>query len=193
VNKLSEAGSRLKLIWKFAENVKKVSPWFFNLRDLVSNRPNLVPHGLGNNDSQIDSSILLASSEVDSEVGLDSGWAASDLGGMGSPTPATDDTDGDDGSDDEADSFADAAPKSRKCKQTPEDNTKDEKGKSVQVKPAVKLEKKTGPRAGTSNVAQPAAKKAKMTIMDKFSAVSVAEEETIQQQLELKKIKASGV
>jgi hypothetical protein len=172
-----------EFIRKFAENVKKISPWFFQLRDLVSNCPNLVPHGLGNNDSQIDSSILLASSEVNSEVGLDSGWgASSDQGGtegMGSLTPATGDGDSDDDrSDDEADSSADVpAPKPQKRKKTPENNMTDEKGKSVQVMPPVKPEKKTGPHTRTSTTVQPVAKKAKMTIMDKFSAVSVAEED----------------
>lgn len=87
-------------------------------------RPNLVPHGLGNNDLQIDSSILVTSSEVDSEVGLDSGWGASSnqggTEGMGSPMHATGDNDR---SNDEADSSADVpTPKPQKHKKTPKNN-----------------------------------------------------------------------
>jgi hypothetical protein len=173
-----------------SETVKEVSPWFFNLRQLVSNRPNLVPHGLGNNEYMIDTSILLAStSEFESDVGLDSGWlvdegetdptATVSQCQTGSPTPVTDNDD----SDDSDESIP--PKKSQKCKQVNDGDV--EKGK------AVEKSKKMGTRAGTSTAAQPAAKKAKTGVMDKFNAVSIAEEETIQRQLELKKIKASGV
>jgi hypothetical protein len=41
------------------DSIKKDSPWFFHMRSLVGERPNLVHAGLGNNDSEVDMSILL--------------------------------------------------------------------------------------------------------------------------------------
>ena len=81
--------------------------------------------------------------------------------------------------------------KSQKCKQVNDGNVK--KGKAVEKGKSVKQEKKMGAWVGTSTAAQPVPKKAKMGVMDKFNTVSIAEEDTIQCQLELKKIKASSV
>lgn len=46
-----------------AEAIKNVSPWFFNIRSLIGERPNIIPAGIGNNTSGYDTSILLPSSE----------------------------------------------------------------------------------------------------------------------------------
>ncbi|KAJ6458697.1 hypothetical protein C8R45DRAFT_942531 [Mycena sanguinolenta] len=45
--------------------IKLESPWFFNMRTLIAARPNLHPVGLGNNKTEIDTSILLHSSDAD--------------------------------------------------------------------------------------------------------------------------------
>ncbi|KAJ7026486.1 hypothetical protein C8F04DRAFT_1190431 [Mycena alexandri] len=45
--------------------IKKDSPWFFHMRSLVGERPNLVHTGLGNNDSAVDMGILLSGGDRD--------------------------------------------------------------------------------------------------------------------------------
>ena len=48
--------------WTYANlltaEVKKKCPWYFTLKRIISERPNLVPVGLGNNNAEYDTSIL---------------------------------------------------------------------------------------------------------------------------------------
>jgi hypothetical protein len=55
----------------FAEEVKKKCPWYFTLKGLISERPNLTPVGLGNNAANYDTSILLnhENNQMDSSDG----------------------------------------------------------------------------------------------------------------------------
>ena len=43
----------------FTEDVKKKCPWYFTLKGLISECPNAVPIGLGNNTAEYDTSILV--------------------------------------------------------------------------------------------------------------------------------------
>ena len=56
-----------ELICLLAE-VKKRCPWYFTLKGLISERPNLVPVGLGNNATEYDTSVL-AGDQGTSEAG----------------------------------------------------------------------------------------------------------------------------
>ncbi|KAJ6544454.1 hypothetical protein B0H19DRAFT_1267716 [Mycena capillaripes] len=55
-------GTALTTKWDL---IKTDSPWFFNVRDLIAARPNLQPVGLGNNDSDFDTSLLLPTTDGD--------------------------------------------------------------------------------------------------------------------------------
>ena len=44
----------------FAVEVKQKCPWYFTLKELISERSNLVPVGLGNNTAEYDTSLLLS-------------------------------------------------------------------------------------------------------------------------------------
>ncbi|KAJ6447428.1 hypothetical protein C8R45DRAFT_948532 [Mycena sanguinolenta] len=60
----AEIGPRTGLSTKW-DLIKLESPWFFNMRTLIAARPNLHPVGLGNNETEIDTSRLLHSSDAD--------------------------------------------------------------------------------------------------------------------------------
>ncbi|KAJ7480395.1 hypothetical protein B0H11DRAFT_2233290 [Mycena galericulata] len=55
-------GTELTTKWDL---IKADSPWFFNVRTLIASRPNLQPVGLGNTDTDIDTSILLSTQDDD--------------------------------------------------------------------------------------------------------------------------------
>jgi hypothetical protein len=48
------------------EEIKAECPWFFTMRDLIAERPNIIPTGIGNSVSLMDSSVL-ASSNLEAE------------------------------------------------------------------------------------------------------------------------------
>ncbi|KAJ7757169.1 hypothetical protein B0H14DRAFT_3896186 [Mycena olivaceomarginata] len=43
------------------DKIKREFPWFFHVRSLIEERPNLMPTGLGNDESEVDLSLLLTS------------------------------------------------------------------------------------------------------------------------------------
>ena len=45
-----------------AEEIKAECPWFFTMRDLIAERPNIIPTGIGNSTSLMDPSVLAGSS-----------------------------------------------------------------------------------------------------------------------------------
>ncbi|KAJ7815341.1 hypothetical protein B0H14DRAFT_3746044 [Mycena olivaceomarginata] len=79
--------------------IKEDSPWFFHMRSLVGERPNLVHAGLGNNDSEVDMSILLGGDrDADDSSSLAPDDTA-DLPGQLTRSPSATVIDLDDGSD----------------------------------------------------------------------------------------------
>jgi hypothetical protein len=51
----------------FTEEIKADCPWFFTMCDLLAERPNIIPTGIGDSTSVMDSSVL-AGSHLDSEI-----------------------------------------------------------------------------------------------------------------------------
>ncbi|KAJ7810346.1 hypothetical protein B0H14DRAFT_2863963, partial [Mycena olivaceomarginata] len=69
------------------DKIKKEFPWFFHVRSLIGERPNLMPTGLGNNESEVDLSLLLTSDRDGDDT---SSFAPDDTTeGPGSPTGST--------------------------------------------------------------------------------------------------------
>src|SRR5437016_13689946 len=58
----------------FLDDIKLTCPWFWKLKELIGECPNVVPVGLGNNNTDIDVSILAMTTgdeyECDDEQGL---------------------------------------------------------------------------------------------------------------------------
>ncbi|KAJ7159348.1 hypothetical protein C8R43DRAFT_948277 [Mycena crocata] len=157
------------------EVIKADSPWFFNMRSLIAARPNLQPVGLGNAGSRYDLSLLMRNQDGDETSSV--------------PDDGQDLLDEDSDSDDDlltAPTLAES--RSAKRKRVEDDV------KSTATQTARPAAKKTKPQAAASVPATPAPpipKKA-ITSKDRFSATIVAEEETNQRQLELKKGKVNA-
>ncbi|KAJ7734412.1 hypothetical protein B0H16DRAFT_1577766 [Mycena metata] len=49
------------------DEIKLDSPWFWEMRSLIGERPNLRPVGIGNNNSTMDVSLLLPGSDDDAD------------------------------------------------------------------------------------------------------------------------------
>ncbi|KAJ7255866.1 hypothetical protein B0H12DRAFT_1113173 [Mycena haematopus] len=173
-----QAGTSLTTRW---DKIKDEFPWFFRVRSLIGERPNLMPTGLGNNDSEVDTSLLLASDrdgdDISSIVPDDTtSNAPSSPRPVGSPAPI-----------DVDDSDSDLPAPSNLLKRKKSDSG------DVAVADVKPEKKKTKPAPGISQPAPkktPAAKPA--TAKDKFAAVVVAEEETAQQALKVKQSKLSA-
>ncbi|KAJ7821603.1 hypothetical protein B0H14DRAFT_3875854 [Mycena olivaceomarginata] len=170
-----QPGTALTTKW---DELKKESPWFWNMRSLIAEHPNLRPVGIGNNANDMDVSILLPetpSSPADTSVFPDSvantvfdGDDGEEEGNK--PTKLVDDKD----SDDEA--RGKGAGKRRAV------------GEPVSPQPPTK---KTKPKAAISVPATSAPTKPTKptTTKDRFTATVLAEEETIQRQLAVQKEK----
>jgi len=50
------------------EEIQSVAPWFFEMRDLIAQRPNLVPTGLGHSASSFDEDVLGTGTAQDDDV-----------------------------------------------------------------------------------------------------------------------------
>ncbi|KAF8235969.1 hypothetical protein L208DRAFT_1253789 [Tricholoma matsutake] len=145
--------------------IKMKCLWYWQLKAIISEWPNQVPAGIGNNMSNYDVSLLLASAHT-----LELGDTSSD-GIVGFNDMQHVDGDGDDTGSKEG---------STKCKVTVLE----------EAKPVI-TPKKTAPQKGKSTPAtatQSASKKSK-TGANRMNAVSVKEEETTQKLGELKKTK----
>ncbi|KAJ7722964.1 hypothetical protein B0H16DRAFT_1895976 [Mycena metata] len=178
-------GTALTTKWDL---IKKDSPWFFHMRSLVGERPNLVHAGLGNNDSEVDMGILLSSRDHDLDDS--SSLAADDAADLRTRSPSAAvsgvDPDGSDSDFAPAPTLASVKQKEKVAGKRKQPSGVESSG-SLDIKPALK---KTKPMTGIS---QPAAKKVSTTkpatIKDKFVATALAEEETAQQLLKLKQSK----
>ncbi|KAJ6545773.1 hypothetical protein B0H19DRAFT_1267136 [Mycena capillaripes] len=194
-----EPGSGIATKWDL---IQADSPWFFNMRDLIAARPNLQPVGLGNNDSPFDIDLLLRTHDGDDA----SSAAADDTADL--PSQLSDAVEISDDSDDDDKDLV-AVTKKRKADSDfdPKDDSDDDKDllagptlagsvkrkrKTVDTKPKdEKPAKKTKPQPATSLPATPALAVAKkpMNAKDRFSATILAEEETAQLALGLKREK----
>ncbi|KAJ7346279.1 hypothetical protein DFH08DRAFT_961721 [Mycena albidolilacea] len=179
-------GTALSTKWDL---IKSESPWFFNMRTLIVARPNLRPVGLGNNETEIDTSILLRTNDADADAddidtssnGVndadDTSTALDDIkDGTRSVEPNSD-------SDDELPAAgAIVAGALKRPRATSSDGPK-EKQRAV---------KKTRPQTATSVPATAAPVKKLAKTQDKFAAIVLAEEETTQRALGLKREKVKG-
>ncbi|KAJ7475394.1 hypothetical protein B0H11DRAFT_2235347 [Mycena galericulata] len=192
-------GTVLKTKW---DEIQDKLPWFWNVRSLIGERPNLMPVGIGNTSSDMDTSILLpghndgGASDPSSpdifptipelETGTESDVLDLDLEGEEEPAS------GDDMSVKRA---------KRKKPSTPDDSSGDDddtsdgrvKRKKSSTPAPVPVPKKTKPKPAMSTPVPVPAKPVKpakpSTAKDRFSAAVVAEEETQQQLLALKTAK----
>jgi hypothetical protein len=150
------------------ELIKDSFPWLWEMKDLISERPNITPVGLGNSDSIIDMS------------GYEAGYRTDD----NDPKPVTED-DGGPGEDensegdveeDEDDDYKVTIPRKRSAGSA---NTKEKiKGTSAPQKPkALKSEFNRD-------------KKSK--VLDRFADIASAEEVTNQKALDLKKVRSQN-
>ncbi|KAJ7436304.1 hypothetical protein B0H11DRAFT_1998972 [Mycena galericulata] len=188
-------GSALMTKW---DVIKKDSPWFFHVRALIASRPNLRPVGLGNNDTDIDTSILLRTYDDDTSSTFEDIRDLDDQLSQ-APDPSEELSQGPDppegpldvnsegpidvNSDSDSDDMPEvptlAGAKKRKAGST-KASRKETKTPAKKMKPA----------PATSIPAAPAAVPSKKSsAKDRFSATVVAEEETHQQMLGLKKEK----
>ncbi|KAJ7745147.1 hypothetical protein B0H16DRAFT_1856801 [Mycena metata] len=166
--------------------IKEDSPWFFHMRSLVGERPNLVHTGLGNNDSEVDMSILLGG---DRDADDSSSLAPDDIADLPgqltrSPSVTAVDLDGSDSDDLPRAPTLESVKKGGIKRKQPDAVNSSE---SLDMKPPVK---KTQPKPAIS---QPAPKKTPVakpvTVKDKFTAAVLAEEQTAQEHLKLKRAK----
>ncbi|KAJ7838390.1 hypothetical protein B0H14DRAFT_3700178 [Mycena olivaceomarginata] len=169
--------------------IKEDSPWFFHMRSLVGERPNLVHAGLGNNDSEVDMSILLGGDrDADDSSSLAPDDTA-DLPGQLTRSPSATVIDLDDGSDSDlpqVPTLASANTGVVKRKQPSAVNSSE----SLDIKPPLK---KTRPQPAISRPAEKKTAATKpVTVKDKFAAAVLAEEETAQERLRLKQAKNAG-
>jgi hypothetical protein len=148
--------------------IKDKFPWLWQMKELISERPNIVPVGLGNNDSTIDMSAYTTGYNSDHDIDYESSKPDGTEGEE--DATYTDNEDADEDEDIESDhDVAVMIPTKR---------------------PAKPVEKKTGARPGKSNPARHESKKSK--VIDRFADVANAEEVTNQKHLELKKIRVQG-
>ncbi|KAF8183570.1 hypothetical protein K438DRAFT_1975044 [Mycena galopus ATCC 62051] len=164
------------------DQIKKEFPWFFHVRALIGERPNLIPTGLGNNDSEIDTSLLMPSDRDGDDA---SSIIADDTTSYTPSPPRAVESPGAPVDADDSDSDFPANPSNFKRKKANTEVT------AVDVKPG---RKKTKPAPAVSKPATkktgPTAKPA--TAKDKFAAAVATEEETAQQALQVKQSKLSA-
>jgi hypothetical protein len=162
--------------------IKETCPWFWKLKELIGERPNVNPVGIGNNASPIDDSVL-----GPSELDLTDDFTTN--GDLTDDFPTNGDGPGDSATGDDpfkiesdGDSLdSDSAP-TRKRKLVPDVTD-------------VGLKKKTSAKAGTSMpAATPGATSSKKpkNVVEKFVEVAKAEEETTHKILDLKKERERG-
>jgi len=160
--------------------IQETCPWFFEMRELIGEHPNIVPSGLGNGNSEMDMSTFTdglgaASEEEEEEVAVGSSmqWGIeNDESELPSNNEADEGEDGEDGG-------------------KPEKGKGKEKG-SMMNKEIPKLGR-TGAMPGKSKLAtQPAKENKKKRKADEFADIAEAEELTRQRQLELARAKVEA-
>ncbi|KAJ7041476.1 hypothetical protein C8F04DRAFT_1252813 [Mycena alexandri] len=203
-------GTALATKW---DEIRLDSPWFFEIRKLIASRPNLQPVGLGNNETAVDISILLPTTDDDTSSTFDTQSdiyheiSDTDEDPPHPPAPTSDDDDDPPqppapASDNDDDEFPpvptlESAPVKRKRVES----EATAKGPDTKAAPA---RKKTKPHASTSAPAPgkpvpaasatptPAASKKATKGKEGFTATVLAEEETTQRMLKLKEEKYKG-
>ena len=156
--------------------IKAGAPWFFEMRSLISERPNLVPMGVGNGSSAINCELLVAPSKE--------ATPSDDEGGdhdRGSVESLKWDIECDEG-DSDKEVVLDGVKQKREPGETDSD--------------APVGTKKTKPHMGKSKLTvatpvRPSLTKPK-NMVERFAEVAKIEEETVQRQLELKKFQLKG-
>ncbi|KAJ7731803.1 hypothetical protein DFH07DRAFT_781127 [Mycena maculata] len=188
------AGTKLATRW---DVIKAEFPWFYHVRTLIASRPNLQPVGLGNNNTDFDVSLLIPTRDDDTSSAPDDTTSAPDDAPDDTPDPPehpsepglspTVDIVTSDSDNDLLDTPTLAnATVPVKRKRGVSDSTEAPPPKPQQTRP----KKKTKPQPAVSIPAPPAAAPAKKTTSkDRFSATILAEEETAQRQMDLRKEK----
>jgi hypothetical protein len=137
------------------EQIREQFPWYFEMKDLVSERPNVKPVGIGNSGSEIDMGGYLGKSD-DEET-------------PHSCPLSEDENEGE---------------RDQECNDV---ELKDEDDDSlVSTKRKFVLTKKTAARSGSSTPAIKHKPKKARTVVEKFSDVAKAQEETVQKSLDMK-------
>jgi hypothetical protein len=163
--------------------------YFFELKALIGGRPNVVTTSLGNNNDEIDMSLLLS---TDNHQASESSGTEGDFYGPGKQ---------DSGDEFNKESVGRTSPAPDVDVESDHEAIESDEPDAVPIVPAKRKAKgeskvkTTGPRAGNSAPA-PAltAMKAKKSAseIDRFTAISKAQEATEQKKLDLKRVKLMG-
>ncbi|KAJ6529394.1 hypothetical protein B0H19DRAFT_1242891 [Mycena capillaripes] len=181
-----QPGTQLHTLW---DKIEQRSPWFWKIRSFIGERPNLKPVGLGNNSTEMDTSVLLPHIDFDDFTHASSPDDTTDLPDhLTRADTGTSDTDGP-GPDDQSQSFLDD--------DSDDEQVPDRRGKrkAPSAEPSILEPRPKKPKAPKPSISIPApaaqsAKPLKSTsAKDKFTAVVQAEEATEQERLRLKKEK----
>jgi hypothetical protein len=152
---------------KFIEQIRESFPWYFEMKDLVSERPNIIPVGIGNSRSGVDMQGFLGKS--------DDGVSQGDGASQGEETPISWPA-----SEDEDEVEGDREPAGTELKD--EDNDMPVPTKHKLPPPT----KRTAACVGTSTPAVKHESKKARSMIEKFSDVAKSQEETIQKNLDMK-------
>src|SRR5215470_10978953 len=153
------------------ELIKDSFLWLWEMKELISERPNIVPVGIGNNTSDINMS------------GYTNGFNL-DVGDESSQLARTEGTE-------EIESGGEEGEDAIVGRDEIEVMAQDDDTNPGRLEHGRSDTKKTGARPGKSNpAAQRESKKAK--VIDRFSDVAKAEEQTMQKQLEVKRRRVEG-
>lgn len=172
-------------------------PYFARMRDLIAERPNLVPVGLGNGRAVIDASVFANRAaggndqRAASGEGLEDPQAASEHTQRSSRTTPTSDDDGDDLLRDVDDDDDDEPTEKGKRDQSVVSTAKRAKENKKAAHAIERTPKSSQPQALAKTVSKSQSSvsmtKRKRGIEDSFSAIAVAEEETKQGELSVAK------
>ncbi|KAJ7194116.1 hypothetical protein GGX14DRAFT_527599 [Mycena pura] len=169
-------GTALTTKWDL---IKADSPWFFSIRTLIASRPNLQPVGLGNTDTEIDTSILLRTQYNDTSSNFDDYGLSSEGADLELPdVPDAPRAPLDISSDSSDDDIPDVPTLAGTKRQAPATTAKPET-KKMKPAPATSIPAAAAAVLPTKNKSS----------KDRFSATIVAEEETHQRALAVKKDK----
>ncbi|KAL0056819.1 hypothetical protein AAF712_016568 [Marasmius tenuissimus] len=152
----------------------EIAPWFFDMRDLMGERPNLVPTGLGNSDSPIEMDIINPHTDDNDDDNNDDGNAA---GGNENTKREQSFASGNASEDYDVESVL--------------DEDEDDAGEGTEVKGDTKGTGK-GKEANKTTSAQAAAKrvnpKKRKTARDEFADIAKEEERTRRQELDVARL-----
>ncbi|KAF8056604.1 hypothetical protein FPV67DRAFT_1714403 [Lyophyllum atratum] len=165
--------------------IKEICPWFFDMKDLIAERPNLVPTGIGHSGTEIEMSALATG---DGEVEIIGEIDISD-----DNSPADDDDDLPHPSLLAAEALATPKlpPPTHATPIKPEVSDITVAG-NAKRKLEEALGGKTPARAGTSKPAVPGKPPAKKSKMEEFTAIAQAEEVSRQKELDLARTKVEA-